>query len=346
MLSERHLSVDELRDRIVKLDADDTVWRRKELAHRELAASELEEIKWELDELKQRYGDDSDLKDLETMYADLRGDYEKGGKLNLDSSLGAIAGEVYREMEQTGIQALHPNQVPPGDLQELAQRLADFGMSVEYVVAANQANAPTLILMPQSHASLGMSEGIKAIAGVTANQAEIKSVLVQLSEAGLTHNSFIEGLAAGTELTLKSAKLNPDQGMALAKRDLATNLTVYGFDNLQFLRKTLVESTDPVAVLLRQTAGNIYLADALKRQIDHLDIQLSTAVIGAGHELNIETGEMHSFSLSKIVAYLGINVIVVNRPEFDTARLAEYSNSHPEELKEISEKTSSAASKL
>ena len=329
---EKQFSIDELRDRIIELDVDDTIWRRKELAHRELAASELDEIEWEIDQLKQRYGDGPEFKDVEAMYQDLRADYDNENELKLDRSLGMIAEEIHQEIVLAGIKQSPVGELPEGALRDLGVQLEELGVKVEYVVAAPRSDAPVVILIPQIHGNPGMSEGLKDAAGVTQNQSDIRAIHEKLVGVGLVQNAFAEGVPAATQVTLDMAALNPHQGWLQAKREMDSKLTVHGFEHWSLYQKTILDIDDPIESILRQTVANIYIADAIERQVDQNGIAISTVVIGAGHELNMGKGGQHPFPLSQTLAFIGVNVIVVNRPHLDVARLKAYQEAHPEDV--------------
>lgn len=330
------LNYAELREQIINLDTDDTLWREKGKDYQAKGRQELVAIKTKLDDLKSQYQNDPDYQKLVLMWQDLQNDYQKQRKLNLDTSLGQIVEPLIEKIQRKGIQRYEIAELPNRKLQKLAIELQALGIEPEFIVPALETDAPTVILMLQAHSNPGMDTEIQQDLGVTSSQHSIVEYITAIQQSGLTKTVFGEGIPKGEMIDVKTAQQVQDMGYFQAKAILGDRLDLYGFDDMPFVKKSVVEITDPNSSYARQTVNNITLASNLVQELETRKTDTSIVVFGAGHEKEMDSYEEHPFPLSKAVAYTGANVVVIDTAQgFTEEALNNLLAKKPDALKNV-----------
>lgn len=330
---QKESDLENLHDKIVELDIQDTQWQKTGEDYRKKSEEGLQNIRKELKELRSEYGDSSNMDHLEKMYQDLLSDFKNGRSLDLDSSLVEQATIIKNQIEGSEITPRSTEEISDENLKIIASQLEGLGMNIEYVVQTPKKNSPTVILMPQIHPNSGMSKKLRDVSGATQSQTEIENAIEKLISAKLTKTIFTEGVPNGEKIEVEDAKLNLEFGISQAKLRHREELDIIGIENLNLLRKSLLEIDNPIVTMLRQTINNIILADNLTDQIIDRNLELSVIIMGANHELDITSNKnTHKFPLSHLIAYSGANVLVVNKPEFNKEDFVQFLEQNPEEI--------------
>lgn len=293
-----------------------------------------------LKELEAAYPHDLDVKFLREMYEDLKKDLEDKFPMDFDSSFDQILEEMVAELEASGVRVENPEtSLLSGTVQELEA----IGIHPSYVVTQGDPNAPTIVLYLMVHPTPGMNQELRDLTGVTQSQNDIYSGVTAAQEAGLIDTVYTEGWGTGRELDLKeghlrNAPIQDENAMAIgawrAETELGDGLRLVGTEDMPLL----INVSQGNGMKYRATTQNILIADNIADEVHASQEKLSLLTFGLFHESfdsipndGEADHEAHPVPLSHLLAYNGVNVIVV-----DAA--TPYVNFSPEEetLQELS----------
>ena len=306
----------EIRDTLLQLDYKETLWRKKGVSTDELV-EKLEDIGRSIENLRPQYQDDPGFQLVEKMYQDLHTDHNEGRSWDLDSSMHKIGGLLNERMKEAEIERVETSALS-GKLKKTAKKLEGLGIAVEYAVpAADQENAPTVILMIQCHGGTNFKLSSEA----EDSQGKIETYMHKLADKGVVKTIFPENHPVGQPYKVPEDKKfnNASDRVARARDDIR----MYGCENpwasaVYFIEDLELDHRDCTDV--RVTLGTIFAAQNLNMVMKKKKIDMAIVPMGAAHEdiyfydktrrEALSPSEFVEFS--KIAAFAGTNVLVVN----------------------------------
>jgi len=274
----------------------------------------LDEAGSHLAQLKKKYPNDPDIYVFEQIYTDLREDFELGRETDIDSSMDTILAEMGEIVDSADVRRESPDETI---LADTIEDLRDLGIDPAYVITQGDPEAPTVLLYMQLHPSHKMSEDIRL------SQAQIQRELRGLIEKGLSDTVYVEGLQTGGELGefLEKGEVTRTgedaDAVTRLKQEFGDRFDAIGYENLPLLRSVMrggIESQKAARQwMYRATAHNAVLASNVSGDVIKNNKDLVCMVIGAGHEdPEFWRREEHPLPISEMLAYYGLNIIVVD----------------------------------
>ncbi len=166
-----------------------------------------------------------------------------------------------------------------------------------------------------------MDQELRDLAGITQSQNDIYKGVKAAHAAGLINTVYTEGWGDENEMDLKEGKLREaitadETAMAMGawrvETELGDELTLVGTEDMPLL----MNAWEGNGMEYRATAQNILIADNVADGVKARQEPLSVLTFGAAHEsFNFgpkDERREHPVPLSHLLAYNGVNVIVVD----------------------------------
>jgi len=304
-------SLSELKNKIKDNLTQLVLWDAQLKAEGKNIKESLDQSKERLDKLKKDYPNDPDIYLFEQMYEDLIGDFEKGEETNLDTSFDSVINEMKDIIKSAGVRRKRPYRTI---LYDTVKKLRKLGIKPEYVVTQGNKEAPTVVLYMQIHSFA--DAGPEAKKTMRLSQAQIKREISRAIEANLTNILYTEGISEKEEIDKNHIiPIGINASVALEMK-FGNKISTKGYENPYFLNafeSGLFNDNLEKMMDYRASAHNVLLASNISEDIAREKEPLSFVVIGAAHEGDIFTKSgKHPLPLSEILAYYGVNVIVVD----------------------------------
>lgn len=341
------LYVDKLRDEMVKLDTEYEEMESGLAEKRAYAQEMLDQVDKYLTRLETQYQDDQEVYELRMMHLDLAGDLANNEDLELDHAWEMIMEDVQENIREAGVGQIEADEMEPGHLKDTYEQLRRAGIEPRYVVGNKGfPNAPVIILTAQIHHTSNMTEQQATASGVIDSQAVVEKVILSMLESGTTNAIYTEGIAAGETWDQDKAKQmlgrkpgNKFSSPLRLKAELGDQLELHGYEDEAMHGKvgasvkaamkrgiaSLFSSKNTNAIRARGAAGNIWIARNVAQGMQENGHDTAHVVLGRSHEINAasETHRLtpdsiifgrgpHPLPISKLLAYEGFNVIVVD----------------------------------
>ncbi|MBP9770753.1 hypothetical protein KBC97_01170 [Candidatus Gracilibacteria bacterium] len=289
------------------------------------------------------YPEDKDLPMIKKLVDDIELDIyrnSEGQSLRLDQSLGEILIEKEFDLKESGISKIDLNKglkkFP--NLSKELQRLRDLGVEPDYLVPAENPNAPIVVLFLEEH-FVGKKESSKE--AIKSDQY-IERSLMKIIVEGVVKDIYVE--SESEEYKIIYDKEEIDEYSDAVKRISAkfgSKVNIYGTEYLDISRVLLEKELenfakklglkDPLkigklfensveggaAFFSRAALENIFIAMNVRDAINRSKSPISIQIIGAGHEINEneivrKKNLPHPLPISNLLAYNGLNVFVVD----------------------------------
>ncbi|MFA5821298.1 MAG: hypothetical protein WC873_04365 [Candidatus Gracilibacteria bacterium] len=261
--------------------------------------------------LKKQYPNDPELREIEAYYVDLSGDFEKGDKVELDSSYDKIVSDMRMELENSKIKKENPEN---SGLKDVVDKLKTAGIKPTYVLTSGDKKAKTIVYF------MGIHPHPKATPEDQAAIAKSQKHIFDAIEGGvsgeITHTFFGEGVPSGKEIDVRNIQFDqlpenhPAKAMGQmaeyqASKKMGSKLHVVGMENLDMFND--VQSGGRVSDY-RISINNVVIADNVVDNLNQSGEQIAFMSLGASHELK----ETTPLPISQVLAYKGVNVVVVD----------------------------------
>lgn len=285
--------------------------------------------------LKENYPNDPDIKLFEEMYSDLSEDFDHSTEVVIDSGYDAIVLAMQKELKEGGVREVNLGNPVPGKLGETVENLEKVGIVFEYVVTSGNLNAKTVILFMQAHSNPGADKAYLDAAGITDSQDGIYRDISQIVESGLGKLVYDEGGRIGEDVDFEeigSEEETPDYAKVMAgfrlKRGLKDRVILTGAEPPGLVDSTvrrMQNEENPGKVFMyRAVAHNVLVANAVVDDLNRRSDGVGVLIFGAMHEkFPVVAGEKieQPLSLSRCLAGMGVNVVVVDRADMTEEKL-------------------------
>lgn len=268
--------------------------------------------------LKENYPEDTDVKLFEAMYLDLKGDFENAKQLRLDSGYDSIVLAMQKDIKDSGVREESPDNTILG---ATVESLRKAGVNPEYVVTSGNPSAKTVVLFMQIHPNPGATKVYMDGIGITSSQDEIYRDATNIVNSGIGKLIYTEGCGAGEELPvikdedLKEDSVKVDAGIRL-RRDLDDKkVVVVGAEPAGLVGSTFRRACggDKSAFNHRLLAQNVLIANAIVDDMNTRSDNFGMVIYGGAHEKSPSWSPSTVLPLSKVLAAMGLNVVVVDR---------------------------------
>lgn len=288
-------------------------------------------FKARIDLLKQQYPDDINIRVLEAMYDDLKGDLDQQRDLHFDSSFDAILKDMQEEISASGVRVETAENTI---LSDTVSKLRECGIEPDYIVTRGDSNAKTVVLFLQLHPNPGLSRQTMEELGILQSQEAITKAIRAASDRDLIEDVYCEGVPFGQEISQQDAvDLMPSDPSAElsyfgVKRTFGNKVRLNGIEDMNLLAMMAqdVARGREKAAEERGTAHNIFLGDNIAVDLTKRERDLAFLILGSAHEINFGDvfghNKPHPLPLSHVLAYNGVNVIVVDETKHLSAEKA------------------------
>jgi hypothetical protein len=299
---------EEIRDDMVDLDRNTTIWREKGFEDLdECIATSLSIIEKQLKYLSKRYANEDGFKELLSMYTDLKYDFDMGEDLNLDTSFREKMKEAQRTIAEVGIVSSSAEKATNPSVKKQTKMLARLGIPVDRVTLRPGADK-TVILFAWAHSIPNVTKQMMDKMGITDSQEKVSTYISKLQKAGVADTVFTEGIptdASSDKIETARSALIEKAGLQFAK--LGRDIKIRGVENVPLLLKAWDERY--TSLNMRTTVNNTVMAANIGESMYAGETVIAT--MGAGHEFSKDGGEILPYSQT-IALEANANVIVVD----------------------------------
>lgn len=278
--------------------------------------------------LEAKYPDDPDLKLYRAYFEDLSRDLREKRKPHLDESFRLLVQDMKDEIDLVGIKT---GEEANESMKPVLDQLREAGINASYSVYSGNPNAKTVVLFTQAHPNIGVPTKFYDAMQVTASQKFIYDATESAVAKGLTSTLYSEGIGADETLTQKevsqatSEEFEPALRLApfMLKKDLGDKIEVSGFEDVPFLQKAAksIYLDGDSDMGHRIGLNNILIAENVALKLSTSSEKMAFLAIGGKHEdVNLgadadnsqDVDQRDKIVLSQVLAYYGMNVVVVN----------------------------------
>lgn len=279
--------------------------------------------------LERDYPDEQEVVELLMMLMDLEGDLLHNEDLQLDAAWDTIMADIQENIQEAGVGEIEADEMEPGLLKNAYEQLQAAGIEPAYMVGNKGfPNAPVIILSAQIHATPGMNDEEATRSGIVDSQAVIENTIRTLLSSGLTNAVFAEGIPAKEKWSQQKAQRmfsrrpsNRFSAPLKLKAELGEKVDLLGYEDKAMHSKTfddLVSGRFFKSLQTRGSVSNIWMARNVAAGMEKGGYDAAHMVLGKSHEILEGTSALmhgsdeHPLPISRLLAYEGFNVIVID----------------------------------